>query len=369
MSTWILEPRDPFIARDARPFTAEPGARAVSLPLPPPSTIAGIWRTRRGRKSDGTFDTSMVESLLQEQVAGPLLAELSPEGEIKGFFAPAPADAVIFGEKGSLQVHHLVPTSLLEGEKTNLPQGCMPLSFMGKPPQGKPSSTASPYWSWKAFERWLLDPTDHAWNEADGTEGPVPSPRMHVAVLPDRLTAADGQLFMTEGRNFQLADRRLALTLRAQKDEGVQDGLLTAGGERRISHLRPGATSWPLMPKDLATRIARDKGCRLFLLTPGLFAEGWCPNLNHPKVKITLAGASLARPLTISGWDLKKRAPKPTRRSVPMGAVYFLRLEGSEADIKAWVEEMWLKTISDDAQDCRDGFGVAVLGTWKETSL
>ena len=49
MKTWIIEPVDPVLFGDGRPFTAVPGSRATSLPLPPPSTLAGGVRTRHGQ--------------------------------------------------------------------------------------------------------------------------------------------------------------------------------------------------------------------------------------------------------------------------------------------------------------------------------
>ncbi|MEW6405859.1 MAG: type III-B CRISPR module-associated Cmr3 family protein, partial [Chloroflexota bacterium] len=53
-----------------------------------------------------------------------------------------------------------------------------------------------------------------------------------------------------------------------------------------------------------------------------------------------------------------------TRRMSPAGSVYFLELNGSEANISSFIEAVWMQNISDDEQDCRDGFGLAVLGTW-----
>ena len=86
MSVWILEPRDPLLVRDGRPFSAEPGARARSLPLPYPSVTAGCWRTLKGKNNpEGFFDVSLVEPLLKESITGPLLVELSSDGEIVGF--------------------------------------------------------------------------------------------------------------------------------------------------------------------------------------------------------------------------------------------------------------------------------------------
>jgi CRISPR-associated protein Cmr3 len=56
--------------------------------------------------------------------------------------------------------------------------------------------------------------------------------------------------------------------------------------------------------------------------------------------------------------------PKPSRRLVPAGSVYFLKLDGSDAAIDQFIDATWLQAISDDEQDRRDGFGLALFGAW-----
>ncbi|HNG95593.1 MAG TPA: type III-B CRISPR module-associated Cmr3 family protein, partial [Acidobacteriota bacterium] len=95
MRIWVIEPRDPFIARDGKPFGAIPGARASSLPFPFPSTTTGGVRTRAGLNANGIFTASPEDSRTIE-VAGPFLVELNQTGEIAEWLVPAPADALLF---------------------------------------------------------------------------------------------------------------------------------------------------------------------------------------------------------------------------------------------------------------------------------
>ncbi len=80
-----------------------------------------------------------------------------------------------------------------------------------------------------------------------------------------------------------------------------------------------------------------------------------------------MVAAVVGRPLAVSGWDLKGGKPKPSRRAVPAGSVYFLRFpEGwGEGEVRAWAERAWFQNLSDGEQDRRDGFGLAVLGVWE----
>lgn len=88
-------------------------------------------------------------------------------------------------------------------------------------------------------------------------------------------------------------------------------------------------------------------------------------------MKLRLISASIDRWKPISGWSLECRkngprpGPKPIRRLVPSGAVYFF--EVLAGDGSALAERLWLRSVSDkesDGQDWRDGFGLALWGVW-----
>src|SRR3712207_2761464 len=95
MPIWVIEPHDPLIVRDGRPFGPDPGARAATLPFPFPSTVAGGLRGLAGRMATQGFNPSLQqELLLRVKLRGPLLKELD-EQQQPTWFAPAPADASI----------------------------------------------------------------------------------------------------------------------------------------------------------------------------------------------------------------------------------------------------------------------------------
>ena len=55
MTLWIIEPRDPLIFGDGKPFSAIPGARAKSLLFPHPPTLAGSMRPTQDRAPVGSL--------------------------------------------------------------------------------------------------------------------------------------------------------------------------------------------------------------------------------------------------------------------------------------------------------------------------
>lgn len=401
MKVWIIEPRDPFIARDGKPFEA--GMRAATLPFPFPSTTTGGVRTRAGL-DNGIFNPSrqvnsvgLIDEVKKIKTRGPLLVELEGD-EIETWFMPAPADALLLEDQTSreIQIKRLVP---LEVDKrlTNLDQephgsdDLAPVGFTTHDPR-KPFDKIPRFWRWDNFGEWLLDPDKLALNPIEpkelGHSGAMTEARTHVAIDPQSLTTLEGQLFQTRGLEFTRSElaklgeaKRLALAVcveDAALSNQIKEGLAPLGGERRIVAWRE--SKKPLPDTCLATlqdRIAEDEACRLILLTPGYFVNGSSPTeLRRARYKVESKVKAIAtgRAQVVSGWDLAPQVPTPprgglpkaTRRLAPAGAVFFLSLKGDKADIKTWVEKMWMQCVSDDASHRNDGFGLAALGVWNK---
>ena len=398
MKTWIIEPRDPLIVRDGKPFDANPGARATTLAFPFPSTTTGGVRTRAGLNKHGIFDTSNgnIERVKKIAVRGPLLVELKPAtNEIDRWLVPAPADALLLepeqsgdedAEKQTKKAlrKQLVPIVLPDDTEvlTNLPEESRYLVGQVEHQAAKPIKHAPKFWYWKAFESWLLQPAyeDVVTLKDLGHSGPTQEVRTHVSIQPDTQVAQEGYLFQTRGLEFTAispdkdsselsAAKRLALAVLTESND-AQGGFAALGGERRMVYWREGMESNRLpatCPSKLVDRIKEDRACRVILLTPAWFTQGWEPEWllkEGEGVKPELQAVAIQRPQVVSGWDFEQRAPKKTRRLVPAGSVFFLELDGDEAAIGKWIDTIWLQCVSDDEITRRDGFGLAVVGIW-----
>jgi len=380
MKTWLIEPRDPVIFRDGRPFNASAGARAKTLSFPYPSTLVGAARTMAGRGKNGHFDASRIATLLQEALEGPLLVELDEKGGIVDWLFPAPADALVLRHKTHQETTgRLVPLTVLktpDGATTDL--AGLKLVGPATAEKEKPHGKAPAFWRQSHFETWLIEPKingDVKFQDV-GLAGLERESRMHVSIGPDSQTAVDGALFQTAGLEFTAMPRldpkpdypplgearRLALAVRTTA--GMTAGLGFLGGESRIARWLAVDTAFPTCPAAVRARIKQDKHCRLLLLTPGLFAGGFLPaqgQFSFGGVQATVVAAAVNRYQTVSGWDYEKGLPKPGRRLAPAGSVYFLKLDG---DIDKFIDAVWMHNVSDDLQDRNDGFGLAALGVW-----
>ena len=90
----------------------------------------------------------------------------------------------------------------------------------------------------------------------------------------------------------------------------------------------------------------------LLLITPGLFAAGWLPGCLRGR----LAGAVVPGEWAVSGWDLARGGPKPTRFAAPPGSVYFLNEP---------VESL-PESLSDRPEDRQQGWGCYLQGVWTD---
>jgi CRISPR-associated protein Cmr3 len=379
MSTWIIEPRDPLIARDGRPFGPNPGVRATSNTFPFPSTTTGGVRTRTGSDANGHFDVNRIAEVKKVFVRGPLLVQLNVENVIDQWLAPAPGDALLLAttEDGVAMCKQLVPLHMPKDSMTDLSVE-QNLVGMPNPVPDKPLQRPPRYWYWSQFADWLSQPESSLVNLKDlGTPGPVQERRTHVRILNTAQTADEGALFQTQGLEFAYADRDSAgyglqtvqrFALAVATDANLHGGLGALGGERRTVTWRQSNVSLPEAPDGLFGQISEQGACRLVLLTPACFTNGYQPSfLLQPQHGVTphLQGLALPRYQVVSGWDFEIGKPKPTRRLAPAGTVLFLKLNGDKAAIKQWAKQFWLQTcVSDKEQDRLDGFGLAALGVW-----
>jgi CRISPR-associated protein Cmr3 len=243
---------------------------------------------------------------------------------------------------------------------------------------------------------------------------PQKETRTHVKIDPKLGSAEDEMLFRTIGLDLSLNGRsqgiRLSVRVDAEEvflgDKSLEDlvaeidGFGAIGGERRLAYWRaekPENQAYsaemqsktsdnPQIGWNFSKKICKsldeqkngNKRIRLVLATPAIFSQGWLPGwlefngesiesthneIIPPGIKLKLVSACFDRWKPISGWNLEKgkRGPKPIRRLVPAGSVYFFEIDGDAATL---AKSLWLRSVCDKDQDRRDGFGLALWGIW-----
>jgi|SRR5579875_2502510 len=422
--TVLLQPRDPIIVRDGRPFNADPGARAVSLDWPLPRTVAGALRTHIGHVLgfdwNARDDAHRAASI---SVRGPLLAIRHATDQPWRVYVPTPADAAYFdandGAGGKTILDRAWPwQDLPKGAGTDLPHRLLPLQIESK---GKVSDQRPYFWPIEAAARWLQLAGQQTMSPPDDTLQELPrDTRIHVSIDPGtrtsrRILVAAGEsgdvagltaglLYGTEaiafadepwrpharhtdesaGRNLGVATAILSRIVNPPHEWQAKTAWLPLGGERRMARLEPvDADPWPapMLPPAGGRRL------RLLLATPALFAHGWQPGWLKeengaligtpprlsdqadpvPLPKLRLVAAAVGRPVPVSGWWIggKGSGPRPVRYAVPAGSVYFFELADPGASLtEETLRALWLRPLSDETRDRRDGYGLTLPGVW-----
>lgn len=357
-----------------------------SVDWPYPSVLAGSLRTLLSDLAGGEFTPERIVALKQVEVAGPLP---SVNGEL---YFPAPKDLIVWegeqkkgGEK-EREIMSLRPMQLSPGERIcDLPDGLPPVTVTE---DFKPAR-APAFWSKDHMYLWLMNPSGKGFNappeKADVGSGYLDTPqkdaRTHVKIDPEVGAAEESLLFMTVGLDIPTTPLSPSITLAVRVDAvdtfaqhiNTLDALHPLGGERRLVHWRTvSSTAWDC-PRTLREEINDTQRVRLILATPALFKDGWKPSwLNNDlegcppgtNVRLKLVSACVERWRPLSGWSLEagQVGPKAIRRLVPAGSVYFFAVQSGDAT--TLVEKLWLRSVSDEDQDRRDGFGLALWGVW-----
>jgi CRISPR-associated protein Cmr3 len=149
-----------------------------------------------------------------------------------------------------------------------------------------------------------------------------------------------------------------------------QNGTLKLGGSNRVCECttlnnNPFGDYFQDAKPNIMQQIQETKKFKIVLLTPTIFNNGWISDkfnsnfeLEKNNVKIKLISAVINKPEYISGWDIAKRRPKPLKKLVPAGSVYYFELvAGTVEDL---FTEFNFKNFTDENPNL--GFGLTLIG-------
>jgi CRISPR-associated protein Cmr3 len=191
--------------------------------------------------------------------------------------------------------------------------------------------------------------------------------RVGIGLDTESRTVEEGKLFSSEGVVMRPG---WGFVAGVEGCAGLPTtGLVRLGGDGRMARL----SAWSVPEPDwspVRDAIATTGRFRWVLQTPAIFRGGWQPESVHQEgaplvyrrngVAARLVSAAVGSPELAGGWDLVRGAPKPFRRMVPAGSVYWFELlEGKPEGV--W-ELFHNRSVSDEK--AKEGFGLVQLGGW-----
>ncbi|MDO5675372.1 MAG: type III-B CRISPR module-associated Cmr3 family protein [bacterium] len=386
MSRYVIHSDEALVFRDGRPF-GDAGivdSGIVQWPLPP--TIIGMMRTQVGLSRDpGYFsdpgkrqhNIRRIKSITSDLIL-PMWQE-AHKSEWR-FLYPVPADALLLdGQDASCySVHGFAFHKPEEDEGINLPWSNWLLPTTTS--REKPAQDAPGLWFEEKFFTWLQNYTfpDELQFRELGVPWPQVETRMHTAIGTFG-TAQTGQLFSTQGIRLQSAGKGkreskgrygIGVVLSGLEPGDNPTGACRFGGERKIGQVELQPVDFPACPG----WFEEDRFLRLVLISPGNFGS-WAPDWLRPSpnesetpwrelpqsaIKVRLVSAFIPRWMPVSGWDFEQRQPRATRKLVPAGAVYVIKLHRPEESPEA-ARLLWGRSIADDP-DGSNGYDVVCVG-------
>ncbi|MBN1182392.1 MAG: type III-B CRISPR module-associated protein Cmr3 [Bacteroidales bacterium] len=171
-------------------------------------------------------------------------------------------------------------------------------------------------------------------------------------------TTAEGKLY--RAGMLRLKDLQLVVDFEGLKID--ETGFLKLGGEGKAAAYQEIQMASVKMP-------AINDHFKLYLSTPALFKNGWLPGgIDEQSLEGTIGGinvkleaAAIGKPVSVGGFDMKKREPKPMYRAVPAGSVYYFSISGNQTD-KDKLSAIHGQSISDFRKE--EGFGLAYIGIY-----
>ncbi|MGI9211964.1 MAG: type III-B CRISPR module-associated Cmr3 family protein [Methylococcaceae bacterium] len=387
----FLEPLDVLFLRGNKLF-GDPGSFGESLVPPWPSVAAGALRSRI--LADAGVN---LKDFAEGRVNHPQLGTPSQPGSftVTGFYLarhkngqyerlmPLPADVVVSETAAqTLEVRYAMPANLAQkGLSSSAPLPLLPV--LAEPTRSK---AASGYWlsgsGWAQYcagqpitpetglihisKLWSLDA------------------RVGVGLESSTRSVAEGRLFSMQAVALKKREHAgsdgydTGFLLSVEGADVPGDGLLRLGGDGRAVSLHTvhGMTAFPLHHQ----AVLIEHRCRLVLTTPGLFTakgQGWLPDgirrdeagtyrFDRHGVTARLVAAAIPRAEVISGWDLARWQPKPARKAVPTGSVYWLdELTATEQSLNTLVNNgIWPEPHVSDSRKA-EGYNRLMLTPWQ----
>lgn len=143
-----------------------------------------------------------------------------------------------------------------------------------------------------------------------------------------------------------------------------EEKTISLGGERRKATITFDKNILiPEMP-EILEKIKANKRFFIYFVTPSIFKNGWCIDIPLEFDGAKLVGAAVSKPLYTSGWINSEGKPRPIKKVVPSGSVYFFEAYSWDDEKFEEIYKKYNFGISFSSIYPAAGFGIGLLGSW-----
>jgi CRISPR-associated protein Cmr3 len=191
----------------------------------------------------------------------------------------------------------------------------------------------------------------------------IEEPKVGIGRNNTTLTTDEGKLYRVGMKRLKTGDNVFDFVVDFEglnfNSELPERGFLKLGAENKSVHYEVLTDS-----ENLASETFQSNRFKLVLTSPAIFKNGWFPDFLDENYRgkfegfsVKLIAAITGKSISIGGFDMKKRKPKPMFKTVPAGSVFYFEVEEGLKDFV--VKEVKLTCLNNLD---KEGFGHAFIG-------
>ncbi len=175
------------------------------------------------------------------------------------------------------------------------------------------------------------------------------------------------------GRLYRVDMKRLHNLSIILNFEGLQlekTGLLKLGAEGKAVSYKSIDHNLDIESPDKL--LKNESYFKMIVSTPILFKNGWLPDgidentlsgtLGNSSVEVELISVSLGKQIYVSGFDMKIKRPKPLKKAIPSGSVYYFKIKNKNSNLDKLKQGA---TLCSYDEYNKKGFGICYFGKTK----
>jgi CRISPR-associated protein Cmr3 len=342
---------DTLFFRDGKPFTMGAETWGNSLFPPYPSIIYGALRSAYfshnvNELSKANTDKDPTKNLIIKGLYFQYGIDI---------FSSAPLDYVREKDK---KEDSLLPLNI---EKLKFATSCK-TAYVLKPKGNKEVELPSDAWISSIFLREYLSGNKEEIYYIRLSNIVLSEPKIGIGRNNLTKTAEDSMLYRAGMKRLKDA----SIVVDFEELNLPEKGLMKLGGEGRPVYYSK-MEETPVVSVNFD--VKKLNKIKLYLASPAVFEKGWLPDgigenslegeING--IKLSLLTCAIGKPLYIGGFDMAKKEPKPMKRAVPAGSIYYFELLESY-ETNQLVEKLHNISILKNENYRKQGFGITYLG-------
>lgn len=349
METIRIKALDTLYFGSGRPFTMGEESWATAKFPPSPSTVYGMLRSVFFKHNLDKFKMDFKgENDPSLELRITFLGLETESRNERNLIFPLPEDYVLCDKAGSIE-----PKVMVDIDEKII--SCYPESLSKKltSEQSKPLSTKGIYIVENQFQEYLKGNTiDRSINLKEYTIDEV-----KIGINRKKSTRITENLYripLLRMQNKDINGNLLSINMLVsyQGIEMVEKNINRFGGEGKVVQLTK---------TNFSNNFFKPSGttAKMFLATPAIFNEGSLPTALFSTFKIKILTASIPNAVSIGGWDIALKRPKPMLKAVPAGSVYSLE-EEETGKLDEFVNRFHGKCLSVGVPDGidKEGYGL-----------